>query len=137
MIKSILCTALVLFLGHQVGRAQVVLNPDGSHSVVTGNVIVNQDGTHSVVAGNVVVNSNGTHSVIVGNVLVNANGSHSILLGVEQSADAKTRNFALTSEKREPGDFRKRRSQVFRKAAHKKMQLDILKFSTALSFPFP
>lgn len=86
MIKSILCTALVLFLAHHGGKAQVVVNPDGTHSVVVGNVVVNPDGTHSVIAGNVIVNSNGTHSVIVGNTLINPDGSHSAIPAVLKSA---------------------------------------------------
>ena len=129
MVKSILCTALVLFLTHQVGRTQVVVNPDGSHSVVTGNVIVNPDGTHSVVAGNVIVNSNGTHSVIVGNVLVNPDGSHSILPGVEKPVDATKCKSSLRSSNREKGDFEKSIFQIFRKARNRNVQVDALKFS--------
>lgn len=60
---------------------QIVVNPDGTHSVVSGNVIVNPNGTHSIVTGNVVVNPNGTHSVIHGNILVGPNGSHSVMHG--------------------------------------------------------
>lgn len=63
----------------QVAHGQVIVNPDGTHSVVTGNIIVNPDGTHSVVVGNVIVNSNGSHSVIHGNILVGPDGSHAFL----------------------------------------------------------
>ncbi len=128
MIKSILCTILVLFLTHHKGQAQVVVNSDGSHSVVTGNVIVNSDGshsimsgnvivnpngTHSVIAGNVIINPNGTHSVIAGNVLVNPDGSHSILHGIKKSAGATKRKSALRSPNREPGVFEKWISYLF------------------------
>ena len=61
--------------------AQVIVNSDGSHSVVHGDVIVNSDGSHSVKHGNVIVNSNGSHSVVHGNVLVNPDGSHSVKHG--------------------------------------------------------
>lgn len=64
-----------------MGQAQIVVNPDGSHSVVAGNVVINPNGTHSVIAGNVMVNPNGTHSVITGNIVVNPNGTHSVLVG--------------------------------------------------------
>ena len=52
----------------------VIVNPDGTHSVVIDHgvhkVIVNPDGTHSVAVGlgtsNILINPNGTHSQIIG-----------------------------------------------------------------------
>lgn len=131
MIKSILCAILVLFLAHHVGRAQVVVNPDGSHSVVTGNVIVNSNGSHSVLAGNIIVNSNGTHSVIAGNVIVNSNGTHSLIVGnvlvdpdgshsaipaMIKSADAIKHKSASRSTCRESSDFEKWINKLFGKS---------------------
>lgn len=69
----------------------VIVNPDGTHSVVIDHgvhkVIVNPNGTHSVAVSsgtsNIVVNPDGTHSQIIGNgnskIIVNPNGTHSIL----------------------------------------------------------
>lgn len=71
----VLCGPL-WFACTQVANSQVIVNPDGTHSVVTGNIIVNPNGTHSVVVGNVIVNPNGSHSVIHGNTLVGPDGSH-------------------------------------------------------------
>lgn len=81
LIKSVFCLSAIWFSSHATGHAQVVVNPDGSHSVVAGNIVINPNGTHSVIAGNVVINPNGTHSVITGNVVVNPNGTHSVLVG--------------------------------------------------------
>jgi hypothetical protein len=124
MIKSILCTTLVLFLAHHVGRAQVVVNPDGSHSVLAGNVVVNPNGTHSVIAGNVVVNSNGTHSVIMGNVLVNPDGSHSKIPAVLKSADAIKRKSASRTTYRKSGNFEKLNNKLFGKGRNRNQDLD-------------
>lgn len=64
----------------------IVVNPDGTHSVVHGNIVVNPNGTHSVVHGNVVVNANGTHSVLVGfdkpgstGIIMSPDGKHSVI----------------------------------------------------------
>lgn len=78
--KRLLLIVLTV-LGGGISQAQVVVNPDGSHSVVHGSVIVNPDGTHSTIHGNVIVNSDGTYSTIHGPVVVNPNGTHSILVG--------------------------------------------------------
>lgn len=126
MIKSILCATLVLFLAHHAGRAQVVVNPDGSHSVLAGNVIVNPNGTHSVIAGNVVVNSNGTHSVIMGNILVNPDGSHSIIPTVLKSADAIKRKSTSKSMYRKSGDFKKGNNKLFGKGRNRNKAQDSL-----------
>lgn len=67
-----------------MGQAQIVVNPDGSHSIVAGNVAINPDGTHSVIMGNIAINPNGTHSAIMGNTVVNPNGTHSVIVGGSQ-----------------------------------------------------
>lgn len=70
-------TSLITLLACSASaQAQVIVNPDGTHSVAMGNIIVNSDGTHSVRMGDVIVNPNGTHSVISGNVLVTPDGKH-------------------------------------------------------------
>jgi hypothetical protein len=74
----LLLAAIIIAFG---SYAQVIVNPDGTHSVVHGDVVVNPNGTHSVIHGNVVVNPNGTHSVIHGNVIVNPDGSYSTAHG--------------------------------------------------------
>jgi len=68
-------------------NGQVVVNTDGTHSIVTGNIIVNPDGTHSVKTGDVMVNPNGSHSTIHGNVLVAPDGSHSIFSNQNKNLD--------------------------------------------------
>lgn len=126
MIKSILCTTLVLFLAHHMGKAQVVVNPDGSHSVVVGNVVVNPDGGHSVLVGNVIVNSNGTHSVITGNVLVNPDGTHSAIPAVVKSANAIKPQSAPRSMYRESDDFKKWINSLFGKGCNGNKNIDTL-----------
>jgi quinol monooxygenase YgiN len=61
--------ASVCFACTEKANSQVIVNPDGTHSVVTGNVVVNPNGTHSVISGNLLVNPDGTHSVFNGNAL--------------------------------------------------------------------
>jgi metallo-beta-lactamase class B len=78
--KTLLMICCVAFVTDVIGQT-VVVNPDGTHSVVHGNVIVNPDGTHSTVHGNVIVNPNGTHSTVHGNVIVNPDGTHSTVHG--------------------------------------------------------
>ncbi len=53
-------------------------------------VVVNADGTHSVVVGTIAINPNGTHSVIHGNIAVNPDGSHSIVIPSPNRAAART-----------------------------------------------
>lgn len=76
MKKILLLPALIFSLN--VYSQEVIVNPDGTHSIQTGSVIVNPDGTHSTVHGNVIVNPNGTHSIKAGSIIVNPNGTHSI-----------------------------------------------------------
>ncbi|MBX0292338.1 hypothetical protein K3G63_17965 [Hymenobacter sp. HSC-4F20] len=73
-------------------QTSVVVNPDGTHSVLhqTGSsaVLVNPNGTHTVVPNvesnpTVIVNPDGTHSVLhrhgSTNLLVTPNGAHQVL----------------------------------------------------------
>jgi hypothetical protein len=62
--KSCLLFVVVCLASAQLGKAQVIVNPDGTHAVLTGNVIVNPNGTHSVLHGNILVNPDGTHAVL-------------------------------------------------------------------------
>jgi quinol monooxygenase YgiN len=80
-IGAILLCASICLAGLEQAHSQVVVNPDGTHSVISGNVIVNPNGTHTVVPGSVIVNPDGTHSVPTGNVIVNPNGTHSVITG--------------------------------------------------------
>ena len=58
--------------GSSHGVHKVIVNPNGTHSVVVGSgtsqIIVNPDGTHSPIVGNgntkIIVNSNGSHSIL-------------------------------------------------------------------------
>jgi ribosomal protein S27E len=73
---------LIFFLFFNIcAFAQVIVNPDGTHSTVHGKVIVNSDGTHSTVHGKVVVNPDATHSTVHGKVIVNPDGTHSVVHG--------------------------------------------------------
>lgn len=116
-----------------MGKAQVVVNPDGTHSVVVGNVVVNPDGTHSVIAGNVIVNSNGTHSVIVGNTLVNPDGSHSAIPAVLKSVDASKCKAAPRSTHRK-SDL-KSINKLSGKGCNKKKDFDTNKVSNPSTLP--
>ena len=75
----------------------VIVNPDGTHSVVIDHgvhkVIVKPDGSHSVAvsagSSNILVNPDGTHSQLIGEgntkILVNPNRTHSYLLSQDDS----------------------------------------------------
>ncbi|WP_425638032.1 hypothetical protein ACPUEN_01295 [Algoriphagus yeomjeoni] len=88
---KVLVALFFVMLSSGVFAQSVIVNPDGTHSVIIDHgvhkVIVNPNGTHSVVVGSgtsqIIVNPDGTHSPIVGNgntkIIVNSNGSHSIL----------------------------------------------------------
>lgn len=78
--KKALLTVLLTLTAYII-QAQIVVNPDGSHSVVHGSVAINPDGTHSVIHGSVVINPNGTHSILVGSNILNPDGRMSTLLG--------------------------------------------------------
>lgn len=84
----------------------VIVNPDGTHSVVIDHgvhkVIVNPDGTHSVAvnpgSNNILVNPDGTHSQIIGNgnskIIVNPNGTHSILFSQDDSQQVAAKPYS-------------------------------------------
>ena len=84
---------LLFFLGLSAyAQHTVVVNPDGTHSVIVNNgnvsTIVNQDGTHStaIMNGNssTIVNPDGTHSTAIMNgsniTIVNSDGTHSTVI---------------------------------------------------------
>ena len=89
LIISLICGYLMCAAKMTVIGQTVVVNSDGTHSVIVGNVIVNPDGTHSTIHGSgntkVVVNSDGTHSTVHGSgntkVVVNSDGTHSTVHG--------------------------------------------------------
>ena len=94
---------LILILADVSFAQQVIVNADGTHSIVhsTGNgagVVVNPNGTHSTIhptgsSTGVIVNANGTHSTFhsVGQnlkVIVNANGTHSTFYSTENNINS-------------------------------------------------
>ncbi|MGF1925938.1 MAG: hypothetical protein ACQUHE_17320 [Bacteroidia bacterium] len=98
-ISAIVLCAPLWFACTQVANGQVIVNPDGTHSIVTGNIIVNSNGTHSLVTGNVIVNPNGSHSVIHGNILVGPDGSHNFLSERKKRQLGKEVGLANSSKK--------------------------------------
>jgi hypothetical protein len=90
--------ALTLFLNHYANAQAIVVNSDGTHSIVVSNgnssTIVNSNGTHSTLFMNgntgIMVNPDGTHSTIVtnGNIstVINQNGTHSIIINNEPAS---------------------------------------------------
>ena len=90
--KQIFLSLLFLFAMSNLFAQNIVVNPDGTHSIVIDNgttkTIVNPNGTHSTVIDNcstkIVVNPNGTHSILVGNgrikTVVNPDGTHSVFI---------------------------------------------------------
>lgn len=63
MMKFQLLVILLLFFAVTHGQG-VIVNPDGTHSVITGSVIVNPNGTHSILAGSTLINPNGSTSTV-------------------------------------------------------------------------
>lgn len=80
IMKKIFAVSLFLFFCVK-GYGQIIVNADGTHSILTGSHIINSNGTVSVQHGSHIVNSDGTVSVQHGSVIVNTNGRHSIILG--------------------------------------------------------
>lgn len=89
MIKFQLLFILLVVFTASYGQG-VIVNPDGTHSVVTGSIIVNPNGTHSTIHGSVVVNPNGTHSILTGSTLINPNGTTSILTAAQKKDDSNS-----------------------------------------------
>lgn len=89
--KNIAIAFLSIFTIH-VQAQTVIVNPDGTHSIVIDNgstkTIVNPNGTHSTLIDNgstkTLVSPNGTHSTIIDNgstkTIINPNGTHSTLI---------------------------------------------------------
>jgi len=89
--KQIL-TLIFTLLSYNVFAQSVVVNPDGTNSIIIDNgstkTIVNPNGTHSIIIDNgstkTIVNPNGTYSIIIDNgstkTIVNPNGTHSIII---------------------------------------------------------
>ena len=89
MERLLIILALSFFLNCSAIAQSVIVNPDGTHSIVINNgstsTIVNPDGTHSTAINHgstsIIVNPNGTHSSVIhnGNIstIVNPNGTHS------------------------------------------------------------
>ena len=87
--RRILLSLLCMVSLSAYAQHTVVVNPDGTHSVVINNgntsTIVNPNGTHSTAIHNgnttTIVNPDGTHSTAVQNgnisIIVNPNGTHS------------------------------------------------------------
>jgi hypothetical protein len=61
-----------------VNGQTVVVNPDGTHTIVLGSVIVHPNGQHSV------VHTTGAHSVVVG-----PDGRHTVIVGLDQPGSPK------------------------------------------------
>ncbi len=59
--------------------AQVIVNPDGTHSVVHGSHIVSPDGNISAIHGNHIVGSDGKISVVHGNHIISLDGNISVV----------------------------------------------------------
>jgi hypothetical protein len=117
-VKTILILYLTL-LSPVLYAQTIVVNPDGTHSVVHGHgatkVVVNPDGTHSTVLGSgdnkTIVKADGTHSQLIGHgntqVIVNPDGSHSLLIAHGRFhrvlVNTKTRSHTLLVRNRTGG----------------------------------
>ena len=98
--KRILLSLLCMVSLSAYAQHTVVVNPDGTHSVVINNgnsaTIVNPDGSHSTAIlqhnGNsaIIVNPDGTHSTATHNgndaTIVNPDGTHSVFINNGNSA---------------------------------------------------
>ncbi|EFK58795.1 hypothetical protein [Sphingobacterium spiritivorum] len=78
--KKLIFTGLLLTCLATVS-AQIVVNPDGTHSVVSGSHIINSNGTVSAIHGDHIISSDGSISAIHGNHIVNSNGTISAIHG--------------------------------------------------------
>ena len=96
--RRVLLSLLCMVSLSAYAQHTVVVNPDGTHSVVVNNgnssTIVNPDGSHSTAIHNgnstTIVNPNGTHSTAIHNgnssTIVNPDGSHSTAIHNGNSA---------------------------------------------------
>jgi hypothetical protein len=88
-INLLFISLFVVMAGKAAGQT-VIVNPDGTHTIVTGNVIVHPNGTHSVIhkAGDnsVIVGPDGRHTVVMGSkesgtkTIIHPDGRHSVML---------------------------------------------------------
>ena len=89
MTKKLCLSALSLFIGCYVVAQSIVVNPDGTHSIMvtTGNasMIINSNGSHATVINHgstsIIVNPDGTHSTAFNHgsvsIIVGPTGMHS------------------------------------------------------------
>ncbi|RBL89304.1 hypothetical protein [Chitinophaga flava] len=90
MKKLLVLIAILFFFSISYTFSQsIIVNPNGTHSVVVGSgsvrTAINSDGTHSTVIGHgrikTIINPNGTHSTLVNHgtigTVVNPNNTHS------------------------------------------------------------
>ena len=92
MIRLLIASVLVLLVGRYAIAQSILVNPDGTHSVIhdhgATSIVINPNGTHSVVFNNgptsIMVNPDGTHSTILRNgntgTIIHPNGRHSIFV---------------------------------------------------------
>lgn len=79
----------------------IIVNPDGTHSVVSGSVVINSNGTHSTISGSTIINPNGTVSTISGSSVIGSNGSVSTFIKpFEQKNDSSPFTFSTTETRR-------------------------------------
>jgi len=111
MNRQLIVSVFVLFIGHYAIAQSILVNPDGTHSVIhdhgATSIVVNPNGTHSVLFNNgstsIMVNPDGTHSTILkhGNTgtVVHPNGMHSIFV-THGDTHAKNHSETITSQHR-------------------------------------
>lgn len=92
MNRQLIASVLLLLVGRYAIAQSILVNPDGTHSVIhdhgATSVVINPNGTHSIVFNNgstsIMVNPDGTHSTILrhGNTgtLIHPNGMHSVFV---------------------------------------------------------
>ncbi|MBO9593898.1 MAG: hypothetical protein J7599_13405 [Niabella sp.] len=90
--KRTLLLIIAAILVHPAIAQTVIINSDGTHSVVIDNgatkTVVNPNGTHSTIINNgntqTIVNPDGTHSTVINNgttkTIVKPNGTHSTII---------------------------------------------------------
>jgi hypothetical protein len=99
ILSQILTVALFAILQLPAAGQTILVNPDGTHSVILNAgssmpLMVNPDGTHTVIFNNgstqTWVNPNGTHSVMLNAdtntpILINPDGTHSVILNAQSN----------------------------------------------------
>lgn len=74
----------VLIFSVFVLRAQIIINPDGTHGIIAGQHVHNSDGTLSVIHGNHLIHQSGKISVIYGSHIADQNGRISSLTNANE-----------------------------------------------------